>query len=403
MFLSSGRGIYSGWLVVAAAFFGVMVSFGSLLVFTFSIFVKPLSSEFGWGRESVSSAFGVAAITVAVSSPVLGRLLDRYGPRPVVLPCTVIFGLAFASLSLLTPNLWHLYLTFFVIGVVGNGTTQMGYSRAVSSWFTDRRGLALALVVAGSGAGSIVFPAIAQWLISEHGWRTAYQVLGGLVLLVGLPLSALFLRERPSPDGMPPVAEGSTVREGLQSRAFWLLVVTLVLTSVAVNGAIAHLSPLLTDRGLSAQNAALVASVLGAASLTGRLVTGLLLDRYFGPRVSFVLLIAVAFGIFLLSSARTPGLALVAAALIGIGMGGEADVTPYLLTRYFGLRTFSTLYGFTWTAYAIAGAVGPIVMGRFFDATQSYASLLMLLALLTLVSAVVTLLLPRYPSAGEAD
>ncbi|MEJ7607667.1 MAG: MFS transporter, partial [Bryobacteraceae bacterium] len=105
------RTVYPGWLVVMAAFCGVMVSFGSLLVFTFSVFLKPLSQEFGWSRENISSAFGIAAMTVALCSPVLGRLLDRYGPRPVVIPCMVVFGIAFASLSLLTPSLVHFYAT----------------------------------------------------------------------------------------------------------------------------------------------------------------------------------------------------------------------------------------------------------------------------------------------------
>jgi MFS family permease len=399
IFASSG-GVYTGWLVVAAAFCGVMVGFGSLLVFTFGIFLKPLGTEFGWSRESISTAFGIAAMTVAVCSPVLGRLLDHYGARRIVPVCMLVFSAAFASLSLLTPNLTHLYATLFVLGMVGNGTTQMGYSRAVSSWFIEKRGLALALVVAGAGAGSIVFPTVAQWLIDSQGWRSAYQVLGGVVLIMGLPLTLVFLRERPIERGAKPVAEGSSIREGLRSRAFWLLVATLFLSSIAVNGAITHLSPLLTDRGVSADGAALAVSVLGAASLTGRLLTGLLLDRFFGPRVSFVLLVGVAAGIFLLANASGKTSALIAAALIGLGLGGEADVTPYLLTRYFGLRMFSTLYGFTWTAYAIAGATGPVLMGRVFDATHSYTWLLGVLAVLTLVSAVCALCLPRYPKAS---
>ncbi len=145
-----------GWLVVLAAYFGVMVSFGSLLVFTFSIFLKPLSAAFGWSRESVSAAFGFAAITVAVCSPPLGHLLDRVGPRRVILPCMAVFGVAVGSLGLLTPSRIHLYATFVLLGMVGNGTTQMGYSRAVSTWFDSRRGLALALVMAGVGTGAMI-------------------------------------------------------------------------------------------------------------------------------------------------------------------------------------------------------------------------------------------------------
>jgi MFS family permease len=279
----------------------------------------------------------------------------------------------------------------------------MGYSRVVSSWFTERRGLALALVVCGVGVGSILFPWLTQQLIDDYGWRVAYRVLGAIVLLMGIPLTAIFVREQPGAAGRRLTAQGSSVRQGLQSRAFWLIVATLFLSSIAVNGAITHLSPLLTDRGVTPARAALAVSVLGASSLSGRLVTGLLLDRWFGGRVSAVLLMGVAAGILLLATASTSGAGLLAAALIGFGMGGEADVTPYLLTRYFGLRMFSTLYGLTWTAYAIAGATGPVLMGRVFDATGSYAGLLVILSAVTTVSALLMLLLPPYPGILVAE
>jgi MFS family permease len=116
---------YEGWRVAGASAVGVFVSFASLLVYTFGILLKPLTDEFGWSREEVSAAFGIAAMTVAVCSPPLGYLLDRYSPRRIIVPCLIVFGCAFASLSLLTPRLWHLYAVFFVLGVVGNGTAQM--------------------------------------------------------------------------------------------------------------------------------------------------------------------------------------------------------------------------------------------------------------------------------------
>lgn len=395
--------ISPGWLVVFAAACGAMVGFGSILVFTFSVFLKPVSAEFGWSRESVSGAFGIAAMSVAVCSPPLGRLLDRYGPRRVVLPCMVIFGIAFASLSLLTPNLFHLYATFLLLGIVGNGTTQMGYSRAVSTWFTDKRGTALALVMAGAGVGGIIFPALAQGIIARSGWRAAYLVMGIIILVMGVPLTALFVRERPTPvTHVRNAQDGNSVSEGLRSPAFWLLAAVLFLSSIAINGAITHLSALLTDRGLGAVDAALAVSVLGGMSLLGRLTTGRLLDRFFGPRVSFLLLTGVAAGILILAFADSKFTALIAAAMIGFGLGGEADVTPYLLTRYFGLGSFATLYGLTWTAYASAGAVGPLVMGRVFDLTGSYAPLLMVLAAQTFVSAILLLGLPSYPPQWDA-
>jgi MFS family permease len=395
-----GRRIYPGWLVVLAAYCGAMVGFGSLLVFTFSIFLKPLTGAFGWSRESVSAAFGFAALTVAVCSPPLGHLLDRFGPRRVILPCMAVFGVAFASLGFLTPRLTHLYAVFVLLGIVGNGTTQMGYSRAVSTWFDQRRGLALALMLAGVGTGSMIFPPIAQALIAGYGWRAAYIVLGALVLVLGIPLTALFVRERPGDSiDRRTILDGMTVAQGLRSRAFWILIATLFVSSVSMNGAITHLSALLTDRGVTAAHAALAASMLGLASFFGRLLTGFLLDRFFGPRVGFCLCAIASGGILLLARAGSsmPGIA--AAMLIGLGVGAEASLTPYLLTRYFGLRGFSTLYGFTWTAYAVAGAIGPVLMGKVFDATGSYVSLLTLLSATTLGAAVLLFWLPRYPRA----
>lgn len=388
-----------GWRVVAAAFPGVMTGFGALFVFTFSVFLKPLTGEFGWSREAVSAGFGMAAMTVAIVSPFLGRLLDRHPPHFVIVPCVALFGLAFASLGLLTPHLGHLYAICVLMGIAGNGTTQMGYSRAVSSWFTRRRGLALAVVMAGSGTGAMLLPPLAQALITGSGWRTAYFVLGALVLLCGIPLTALFVRQRPVPEGDAAGSGGAGVREGLQSRAFWLIAATLFLGSLSVNGAITHLSPLLTDRGVSVTEAAVAASTLGLASFCGRLLTGLLLDRYFGPRVGVLLATVMAAGIGLLSIAESAGTGVAAAALIGFGLGGEADITPYLLTRYFGFRSFSTLYGLTWTAYAMAGGIGPVLLGRAFDLTGSYSALLTLLAGVTLVSAGLFALLPRYPES----
>ena len=160
---------YAGWRVALAASGCVFVSFASLLVFTFSVFLKPLTREFGWSRESASLAFAIAAMTVAVCSPPLGFLLDRYPARRIMLPCIVIFGCAFASLSLLTPHLWHLYAVFFVLGAVGNGTAQLASSRAVTTWFHERRGVALAVLMTGGSIGVMIWPPLTQALIVDIG------------------------------------------------------------------------------------------------------------------------------------------------------------------------------------------------------------------------------------------
>jgi len=329
-------------------------------VFTFGVFLKPLTREFGWSRESVSLAFGVAALGIAVCSPRLGALLDKFGPRRIILPCLAVFALTFASLSLLGDRLVALYATFAVLGAVGNGTAQLAHSRAVASWFIRRRGLALAVIMAGSGTGAMLWPWVAQVLVDRVGWRDAVAILGSFALVLGLPVVAMLVRENPSVrrPGRSAVATAG-VRGVIWSRPFAIIVVVLFLGSLGQNGAIIHLSALLTDRGMPGGTAALVLSALGATSLLGRFVAGHLVDLFFAPRVAAWLLGAAALGAFVLAGAHSLISAVVAAVLIGIGMGGEADVTPYSLSRYFGLASFSTLYGFTLDGLRDSGSAWP--------------------------------------------
>ncbi len=395
---------YYGWRVVLAACLGVMAGFGSLFVYTFSVFVKPLAAEFGWSREAISSGFAIAAVTLGFISPFLGRWIDRFGPRRIILACMTIYVCAIASLSLLRFGLGQFYATCFVLGFVGNGAAHLAYSRSISTWFHRRLGTALAFVMVGAGLGAMILPVVAQAIISRSGWRAAYASLGALALLLGLPLSWRYIRERGAVESnAAPVAQsGMKWQQGLHSLAFWIITAILFISSISMNGAITHLSALLTDRGLTAGNAVLCASILGGSSLFGRVGVGWMLDRFFGPRVALVINLVTALGIFLLARATNFQSACLAAVLIGVGAGGEAATTPYLLTRYFGLRAFSTLYGVTWTFYAAAGAIGPVVLGRAFDATGSYASLLTLLAAALGLAAAANLLLPRYADSFAA-
>lgn len=396
---------YYGWRVVLAACLGVMAGFGSLFVYTFSVFVKPLAAQFGWSREAISSGFAIAAVTLGVCSPLLGRWIDRFGPRRIILICMSVYVCAIASLSLLRSGLWQFYLTCFVLGVVGNGAAHLAYSRSISTWFHRRLGMALALVMVGAGLGAMILPVAAQSILTRYGWRAAYASLGGLALLLGLPLSWRYIRERATVahHSASVTYSGSTWQQGLRTLAFWIITAILFVSSISMNGAITHLSALLTDRGLTAGSAALCASVLGGSSLLGRVGVGWLLDRFFAPRVAFLINLTTAMGIFLLARAGSFPLGCLAAALIGVGAGGEAAITPYLLTRYFGLRAFSTLYGLTWTFYAAAGAIGPVILGRAFDATGSYSHLLVLLAAALALAATTNLLLPRYSDSFAVE
>jgi MFS family permease len=304
---------------------------------------------------------------------------------------------------LLRQHLWQFYATCVLIGTIGNGAAHLAYSRAISTWFRERLGMALAFVMAGAGLGSMLLPYFAQTIISSAGWRWAYLALGSLPLAVALPLTWRYIHERATVEHGPPEAplSGPSWQEGLRSFSFWIIVAVLFASSVAMNGTVTHLAALLTDRGISPRGAALSASLLGGSSLLGRLMVGWTLDRFFGARVACVVYLMTAAGILLLARADTFLMGCLGAGLIGVGAGGEADITPYLLTRYFGLRAFSTLYGLTWTFYAVAGALGPIMLGRAFDSTGSYTSLLTLLAAATAAAGALMLALPRYKRSNE--
>src|ERR1700689_3726797 len=217
--LSESDSGYYGWRVVIAAFLGVMAGFGSLFLYTFSVFVKPLAAEFGWSREAISCGFAIAAVTLGLVSPALGQWIDRFGPRRIILMCVTVYGCAVASLSLLRSGLWQFYVTCFVLGVVGNGAAHLAYSRSISTWFHWRLGMALAFVMAGAGLGAMILPVVAQSIISRNGWRAAYATLGGIALLLGLPLSWRYIRERGTIENnsAPVTHAGMTWQLGLRS------------------------------------------------------------------------------------------------------------------------------------------------------------------------------------------
>ena len=390
---------YPGWGVAAAAFVGVMTSFAPIVPYTFSLFLNPLHEALGWGRESIDGAFGLAAITVALVSPLIGMLLDRFPPRRIILPSIVVFAAGLASLSRLGSSVGQFYLTFFVLGVVANGTAQFAYTRTMLTWFQKHRGFALALILTGSGVGSIIIPPATQWTVTHYGWRDAYLLLGAIALL-GFPLTALLVRNKPSQVAHHESTarswerSGATVGAALASAAFWILAVITILSAFSENGLVTNLAAILTQHGIPVESAALALSLRGGAGIIGRLFVGLLIDRLSPQRIQTGVLALAAIGTLILALAGTSAIALVGAALLGVGLGSEADVSPYLLARYFGRKHFSVLYGLTWTAYAIGGGTGPVFVGHFFDHAGSYRlNVLIGLAVIAFTAAIVSLFL----------
>lgn len=365
---------YPGWSVLAAAFTGVMVSFAPIVPYTFSLFLDPLHAAFGWKRGAMGSAFALAAITVALVSPLIGILLDRLPPRRIIVPGILVFAVALATLSRLTSHIVQFYATFFIIGLVANATAQFAYTRTILTWFTTHRGMALALLLTGSGVGSILIPPLTEWMIQHHGWRSGFLLLGGIALL-GLPLTAMLVRNRPEAAVVAAerhVDVGMTVRAALRTAAFWILAFITIFSAFSENGLVTNLASILTQHGVLATTAALALSIRGGAGIIGRLGIGFAIDRVSPERIQSCVLALAAVGTFILAFASSAWVALLGAAILGVGLGSEADVGPYLLARYFGRRHFSVLYGLTWTAYAIGGATGPLWIGHMYDRANAY-------------------------------
>jgi MFS family permease len=263
--------------VVLVCHVGVLVGFATVFIYSFSLMVKPLQQEFGWNREQIARAFSVAAISVAICSPFMGKLFDRFEPRRLIASCMAAFGLGLGSLAWLTPHLAQFYVNAIFIGIAGSGTYQLGYARVVASWFERRLGAALSIVVAGSAAGSLFLPPLVQHLVATYGWRHTYLMLATLPLFVGAPLTLLFARSSRANTmrkKVDQVTVGMTWRQAISARSFWLLAFGMCCISLSENGALAHLIPMLNDRGLTLSDAALIGSILGGASLAGRLLLG---------------------------------------------------------------------------------------------------------------------------------
>ncbi len=393
---------YPGWQVTLAAFVGVMVSFAAMVPYTFSLFLEPLHASFGWTREAISNAFAITALTVAACSPTIGTLLDRLPPRRIILPAILVFAAAMASLALLRGHIALFYGTYLVLGIVGNGTAQLAYSRAVLTWFERRRGLAIAVMLTGSGTGAIVLPLIAQHVMTAHGWRASYLTLGALAL-IGFPLTAMLVRNRPAAaNATSPAVMAGGVAGVLRTRVFWFIALPVTLSAFSLNAAIAHLAAMLSGRGITPATAALALSVMALSGIIGRLITGHFIDRFFAPTVAMIVIALAGAGVLVEAYATTAATALLGACLMGAGAGSEADVTPYLIAKYFGRARFSTLYGLSWTAYAIGGAIGPVIIGHAFDQAGSYvAGTMALLAIPCFIAAVLQFALPAYPARTD--
>jgi MFS family permease len=413
--LAAHNKIFYGWWNVATGFVGMGLSYAMFTNFVFGAFVLPLNAEFGWSRGELSFAYMMANIAIIIASPFLGMLIDRFGVRRVLIPSVVLMGITVASMNWLTANIWHFYALYFLIPFLGAGTLPQSYSRVLIAWFNRRRGIALGLSLSGFGLGAFLMPNIAQFIIQGYGWRVAYLAFAVAVFLLPLPMAVFVLREKPEalglrPDGEEPSQDiedkvqidqsqiGLTGKEAVRTSTYWLVLVSFFLVGVGLTGVVAHLFPLLIDRGIDPQTAALCMSSIGIGIIFGRIIAGYLMDYFFAPYVTALFLIGMASGILILASGTTSQLVFVAALFVGMGSGSEISEIAYICSRYFGQKAFGQIYGIMFAAFQFGAAFGAPVMGIYYDKAGDYIGALWFLAGTVLLGAILVALIKKpYP------
>jgi MFS family permease len=408
--MTGSRLFENRWWIVFAAFLGLIVSQGPVVAYSFSVFLKPVSEELGISRGTFSFAYNLGNFVCALFIPVFGFLIDRYGVRRMLMPGIALFALTTAGLSYLQSSLAVLYGLFALQGVFSAANTPTAYAKTISAWFDRERGLTLGIAVAGTGFGVFLLPPVMTYLIQNYGWRGAYVGLGAALLVFAFAPVALFLREPPS-SHLPlhrtsaDSAAGLSVAEALKSVQFWTMAVTFLLVIVAVNGTIAHLIAMLTDRSIPLPVATTALSVVGLAIIVSRTGAGYLVDRFFAPYVAIFFFFCPIVGIALLLSGAPGAVPVVGAVLCGLGVGAEVDLMPFFIGRYCGLRAFGAIYGLTFGIFIVGVGLGAYLMGLCFDLIHSYTPMLIaFVGLLVIACLLIARLGPyRYPAAVTTE
>jgi MFS family permease len=364
------------------------------LLFSYGLFFKAFEVEFGWSRTLLSSCMSFAFIVMGVLAFFGGRLSDRYGPRLVLAVSGTLCGMGYALLSQVTQP-WQLFAIFGLFIGVGMATHDVVTLSTIARQFRQRRGIMTGVVKVGTAAGQITVPPIAAFFIAIYDWRLALIILG-IAAVALLLVAALLMKSPPASAGSGKGidAAGSRLQEARRTRPLWMIcaiqfsffsTVTTIPLHIVVHG---------MDLGMTPALAAILLSVMGAASVAGRLSVGAMVDRIGGRRaliLCFVPLIASLLALLFISA---PWLLFGAVAVYGIAHGGFFTVMSPTVAEYFGLQAHGAIFGLVLFFGTIGGAAGPILAGRIFDLTGSYAPAFTALAALATLGLALVLRLP---------
>jgi OFA family oxalate/formate antiporter-like MFS transporter len=401
---------YYGWVILGCVLFACFSRAGPAVA-TLSIFVTPMTEEFGWSRTAIAGAVSLGGVLAALSSPMIGTYLDRQGARLVLCLAVLATGITLMALSTIH-SLVAFYALYCIARMNWAGPFDLGIYGALNNWFVARRALAASFVTLAQMVGLISMPLIGYWVSERHGWRTGWLVIGALVLLVGFLPSWFFMVRRPEdlgllPDGATPpdkdtAGSGSarqrgaeepafTRAEALRTRAFWLLAFYTAMIYPVQAGMSLHQAAHLIERGLSTASAAAVVSTFSFASA----VTGFgygVLQRWLNVKAALALAgVLLASSGFAMMSVSTPLSGILAGALFGLGIGGVHTLLPVAWADYFGRRNFGAIRGIALTIQVASQAAGPLVSGILRDLTGDYTASLLLFATLSGLGAMAAL------------
>ena len=365
------------WSVLLGCFLGMGVATPALLLQPMGLFVKPVITEFGWSRTEFSVILSIAALCNALILPLAGYLVDRFGARIMIAIGTASGSCCYVALSLVHSYGAFLALTALAV-ITGNLASYPAYMGLVQRWFDRRLGLALAITSTGIAAGVGGFSFLIAGVIAAQGWRAAFTVAGFVALAIGLANVIVLIRDNPGPipeaerrtDTVEVARDGHSLGEALRTRDFWLYALSSLLVILALVGCGFNLPALLSDRGVSPTRVASVLAIGSAGSLFGRLVTGIMLDRFPARAVAAVFFFGQAIGFLLLLLGGW--WALPANFLLGTVTGAEIDFLGFVIARRFGRLAYARIFGTCFAVTLIGAVLGPIVMASIYDRTGSY-------------------------------
>ncbi len=401
-----------GILTTLGAMIGLALGPSVIANLTVTAYITPIEQEFGWLRSEVSLAFSIVAYMIVVMSPVQGMLVDRFGPRRVVLTSIPLFSLSLAAIYFTPNNIYVYYLLWALVPIAGLGLWPLGYLQAVTPWFDRKLGLALGCANAGIGVGSTFLPMLVIGpIIAAYSWRHALLALALLVLFVSWPIVAYCLRE---PSGGDNAARklaaasrsfGLTFRQASREPTFWMMNLGFFLLGVTATSLVTQQVPLLRDAGWTSEETTQLQMIFGFGLLFARIAVGFLIDHVFAPRVMTTVSIGGALACILY--ALYPDLGYVSALLVGFLLGAEFDVLAFLIKRYYGNAAYGRVYGVIFGVFYLGSAIGIWGMPKLreLSADLSYDNGLYAAAAILVASAILMAFMPayRYPAGYAID